>query len=104
MLAAALGLPGGAIAQTETQSFSLQVPGPPASRPAPSPSRPPSRPSPVALPNRSAVTPAAAPLPRALAYTGTNPLPLVAAGLGVVLLSLLARRWSRARLRARAGV
>jgi len=104
LLAMAFAMPGAAGGQatttpvtvptvSETQSFTLTVPAPP---PAPS--------TPVALPNRSRVEPAAAPLPRSLAYTGTNPLPLIAAGLAIVGLSLLTRRWSRARLRARAGV
>jgi hypothetical protein len=87
----------------ETQSFTLTIPPPP---PPPSASRSGSGgpTGAVALPNRSRAEPAAAPLPRRLAYTGSDPLPIIAGGLGVVLLSLLARRWTRARLRARAGV
>lgn len=77
----------------ETQTFTLTVPAPP----------PGARPAPVALPNRSLPQPASGPLPRQLAYTGSNPLPLIAAGLAIAGLSLLARRWTRARLRARAG-
>ena len=44
--------------------------------------------------------PAAAPaaLPRQLASTGTDPLAIIAAGLGVIALSLVARRVIRARL------
>jgi len=101
LLAAAFPAPGAAAAQTapaphvETQSFYLTIPAPPHAAPAPTP-------GPVALPNRSVAQPSAGPLPRQLAYTGTDPLPLIAGGLAVVALSLLARRRARARLRGRA--
>lgn len=77
----------------ETQSFTLTVPGAPSGHGGP-----------VALPNRSLAEPETGPLPRRLAYTGTDPLLIVLAGLGVIALSLLARRWTRALGRARAGM
>ena len=103
LLAAGFLLPAAATGQgttptvQETQSFTLTVPAPPASAAAPAAPAP----APVALPNRSTAEPATGPLPRRLAYTGSDPLPIIAGGLALVALSLFARRWARARLRAR---
>src|SRR5690349_7863871 len=46
----------------------------------------------------SAASPAPAALPSQLASTGTDPLLIIAAGLGVIALSLAARRVIRARV------
>ena len=67
-------------AVTETQSYTVTIPEPAAA------------PAPAVVPS-SAPT---APLPRRLAYTGGDPLLIIAGGLAIAALSLLVRRRTRA--------